>query len=187
VSITALSATKIETTWHFAATSSLSGAVFYWYVDGLFWEASGDGTFRFAAAVDEWFDVEPVDSDDDDFDPHDPDNNPTPSAARRSVCWIRSLAENVRGYRIEQKKGAGAYATLLETTGPAGLWWWEWRTGRLDDLADYTWRITPVDTLGNDGTPVVVGPESIVRRPDPPDFEIAYNAGAETVTFSEAS
>ena len=88
--------------------------------------------------------------------------------------------------RAQQKKGAGDYATIATVTHD-GSWSYSLRTGRLDDLSEYTWRITPIDAVGNEGTPETIGPELIVRRPDPPEFELTFNTPATTVTFSEAS
>ena len=127
-----------------------------------------------------------VDSDDEDFDPEDPENAPRPSTPRRSLTWIRSLSGDVSEYKIEQKKEAGDYSEIGRPK-EAGEWCYSFRTERLDDLSNYTWRITPVDTAGTEGTPIVVGPEWVVRRPDPPAFEIEFNAGAATITISEAA
>ena len=60
-------------------------------------------------------------------------------------------------------------------------------TPRLDDLSTYTWRVIPVNTAGNDGTALTIGPELIVRTPDAPNIEIVFDSGTTRVTFSEAA
>jgi hypothetical protein len=66
----------------------------------------------------------------------------------------------------------------------AGQWSYSWATGRLTDLTQYAWRIVPVDGDGNDGTPLALPLETIVRVPDAPSFGVSVAAGI--VTFAAA-
>jgi hypothetical protein len=59
-------------------------------------------------------------------------------------------------------------------------------TPRLDDLTTYTWRVIPIDAVGNEGTPLEIESESVVRRPDPPAFTATFDDGTSTVEFAEA-
>ena len=60
-------------------------------------------------------------------------------------------------------------------------------TPRLEDLATYTWRVTPYDQAGNAGTALTIGPEKVVRRPDAPRWAWAFNDSTQRATFSAAS
>jgi hypothetical protein len=65
-------------------------------------------------------------------------------------------------------------------------WTYQYLTDALDDLTVYRWRIVPVDRAGNDGTPVDIGPEKLIRTPDAPNYTISFDPGSSTVTFTAA-
>lgn len=170
----------------FTATSDLTTPIFHWWADGVYLGASTGRVWHIPILDDDLIDVACVDTEDPDFDPHDPENNPQPYPARRTLYWIRSLSADTSYYLVEQKKGEEEYAAIAEVEHVASRWVYSLRTGRLDDLSDYTWRITPYDGVGNAGAATTIGPERIVRRPDPPEFVVAFHSPAATVTISEA-
>jgi len=182
MALTSFTATRRGPTTEYVAESDTEGAVFYWYADWQYLGSSTDGRWRVTPDPDDLLDVDVVDSADEDFEPEDPDNVPQLQPARRAVEWT-AAADTTDYYLVEQKKDAGDYAEVDRIAHAAGVWLYRWRSARLDDLAAYTWRVTPVDARGVAGTPITVGPVDIVRPPDPPDWQYAWEPSA--ITFSE--
>lgn len=167
-------------------TSDLGGTVYYhWYVDGCYVASTTSPVKSFYLEVDEEARVEVLDTNDSAYDPIA--NAPAGWPSRRSLWWIRSTASDVDHYRVEQKKGVGSWATIGLVQHDDREWTYHLLTPRLDDLETYQWQVIPVDKAGNDGSALDFGSEKIVRTPDSPDFEISFNSGPTTVTFSEAS
>jgi hypothetical protein len=98
---------------------------------------------------------------------------------------VRSLSANVHHYRIDQKKDSGDYETIGTVPHQDRQWDYAFVTPRLEDLAEYTWKIWSVDEWGNAQSGPAIGPEKIVRTPDAPRFEISFDSGTTRVTFSE--
>ncbi len=167
-------------------TSPLVGIVyFFWFMDGIYAARTTSPSRAFRLAVGDQARIEVLCSNDPDLDVVA--NAPAGFPARRRLWWIRSLDASIADYRVDQKLGAGDWETLQIIHHQADLWDYEYITPRLDDLGSYTWQIVPVDTAGNDGTPLTIGPETIVRVPDAPRFEIAFDDGTGRVAFSEAA
>jgi len=55
----------------------------------------------------------------------------------------------------------------------------------LSDGESATYRITPYDTAGNDGTAITIS-FTQVRHPDPLDLTSAFDDGTQTITITEA-
>ena len=163
-----------------------AGTLYYhWYVDGVYVGFSSGPTRSFQLPADDQIRIVCTPTSDADFDAvaNAPDGYP----ARKTLWWIRSLATDAARYRVEQKEGAGDYETIADLAQETGRWDFSILTGRLADLTEYTWRITPIDAAGNDGTPIVIGPDRIVRTPDAPDFAATFGPGTGTVEFADAS
>jgi hypothetical protein len=166
------------------STSSLYGTIYYhWYLDGDYCGRTTAPYRNFQLKIGDQGRVEVVDTIDPDFD--SAANAPTAYPARRTLSWVTSTS-SVDHYRVEQKKAAGAYSSIAKVFSVLGQWTYSAKSERLDDLTEYTWRIVPVDSLGNDGTPYVIGPELIVRTPDSPDFTVSFSASTTKVTFTAA-
>ena len=103
--------------------------------------------------------------------------------ARLTITWDASTGATE--YLIEQKEGAGDYAEVATVPALVGLDEYSWRTGRLDDGVTYACKITPYDSLGNAGTPIETDPESITRKPDPPQWQVTGINGSTYLTFDE--
>ena len=185
MAITSYSQKRFGALVEVTVTSGLSGTIWYhWYVDGQYVGVTVGPARSFHLGVDEQARVVCVDTTDADYDPYGspPDRYPP----RRLVWWIRSLASDVAKYRVEQKQGSGDWERIGEVHHQAGRWSYQLLTGRLEDLADYQFRVVAVDHAGNDATPVSIHAERVVRVPDAPAFELTFNVGPPTVTFSAA-
>lgn len=184
MSITAYSTVRTGLATTVTATSSLSGTVYYhWFQDGAYLGVSTTPSKAFALAPGDQSRIEAVDTNDPDYDPLF--NPPAGYPARRTITWIRSLDEDVARYRIEQYKG-------LEVTPEATFyvlhesakWLYLWLSGRLNDLTNYYWTVTPVDAAGNDGTIIQMDSQRVVRTPDSPTFTATFDAGTTRVAFA---
>jgi len=186
VSITSYNIMPMDKVVVVEVVSSLSGTVFFhWYLDGLYMGVTTASSRAFWIDAGEQARVEVLDTTDPAFDPIA--NAPDAWPARRLLWWVRSLDADVDHYRVEERKAAGAWELVSTVRHVSDRWHYSAVSRRLDDLTDYTWRIVPVDRAGNQGTVQTIGPEKIVRRPDAPDFEITFNSGPQTITFSEAA
>jgi hypothetical protein len=182
--ITSQTITRIGEIVTVTVASSLSGTVyFHWYLDGQWSGRSTVGTRSFYLAAGEQARLAVQDTNDADYDYEA--NNPEPYPARRILWWIRSLATDVDYYRIDHRKDAGDWTAVATVPRDRERWDYQWTTGRLDDLTDYQWRVVPVDTAGNDGTPVATVAETIVRHPDGITYTAALEATGE-LTLTES-
>jgi len=183
MTITAYNVTRFDVMLQATVTSSLTGTVyFHWYLDGLYQGVTTSPTRGFVLD-DEQTRVEVVDTNDVNHDPYaaPPDAYP----ARRTVWWVRSLDADCDHYRVEQKEGAGAWESIGTVEHDPAKWSHDLVTDRLTDLTDYEWRVIPVSAVGNDGGPIELAVERIVRTPDAPGFTIAYDADTDKVTLTE--
>jgi hypothetical protein len=180
------SVVRIGDTTEVTVTTTIPGVIWYhWYLDGSYVGKTAGPTKSFQVPAGDQLRVECVPTASEEFDvvANAPDGFP----ARRTLWWVRSLSTTVATYRVDQRIAAGDWITIAIAPHDAGKWEYSILTDRLDDLTEYTWRIVPVDLLGNDGTPITIGPETVVRWPDAPNFAAAFDPVASQVTFSEAA
>ena len=165
------------------STSMADVLSYHWYLDGAWVGKTSGPTKSFMLGESEQLRLTAVPTTDPDFDPiaHAPAGWP----GRRTLWWVRSIETDVATYRVEQQAAGGAWETLAEIPQNPGQWDFSFVTDRLDDLTEYTWRITPIDAAGNEGDPITVGPENIVRTPDAPKFTIEFDEQTQTVEFTE--
>ena len=164
-------------------TSSLSDPYYHWYIEGAWVGMTRVGEISVSLRDGEQDFVVCQDTTDPDYDAVA--SAPAGYPARRTLAWIASTDADVAHYRVEESKNGGGWAEL-GTVRDDGSWMYTYVTGRLDDLATYQWRVWPVDRAGNDGSPVELESENIVRRPDAPAYAVSFSPGALTVTVSSA-
>lgn len=168
-----------------AVVSDLVGAVFYhWYIDGAFVATTSTPVKQFFLDIGERVRIEVIDTLDAAFDPIA--NAPLGFPARRSILWVRSVDLETVEYLIEQQREAEGYIEIQRARQDATTWVFDVLSPRLDDMASYTWRVTPVDAAGNLGTAIVIGPVAVLRTPDAPAFSIAFDPGTTKVAFAAA-
>ena len=179
------SVTRLGNVTQVTVTSQLLEAVTYhWYLDGVYMGATSSPTFSFYIEDGEQALIEVIDDPGSDFDPIL--QAPTHYPARRTLWWVRSLDSDVDHYRVEEKIGAGDWATLELVPHNDDRWEYSVLTGRLTDLTNHQWRVYPVDAAGNDGTAVTLSAEKIVRTPDAVNFTATFDDGTSKVTFAAA-
>lgn len=184
--ITAISQVRNGDTTTLTATSDLVGDVFWhWYLDGAWVGRTTSGVRSFQLPAGEQVRVDVQDTTDDAYDPIA--NAPAGYPARRALWWTRSPADDVASYLVEQQQNGGAWTTAGTVWAVDDQWSYQFLTERLDDLSTYAWRVTAYDVAGNAGTALALGAEKIVRTPDAPDFDVAFDDDTQLVTFSEAS
>ncbi len=191
MTITAYTAVRIGNVTRVTATSDLTPPVyFHWWLDGTWVASTGtDPVYAFRQEPGEQLRIEALDT---------TDAAQTPEAlavasglvswpARRTLWWIRSIDASVVRYRLEQKKGAGAWTSLALVPRDGEAWIYSTVSDRLDDLTDYEWRVYPIDAASNDGTVIALSAEHVVRWPDAPDVTVAFDGGTTRVTFAAAA
>ncbi len=167
------------------AVSGLSGTVyFHWYSDGVYLGKTLTGVYALLVDVDDQARIDVTDTNNAAYDPIA--NAPAGYPARRLLWFIRSTDSDVGSYRIEMTKDAEA-AVDIGAIQQADEWSHAFLTARLVDLSSYAFAFYPVDAAGNEGTALSLSAETLVRTPDAPDFDIAFDEGTTRVTFSEAA
>jgi hypothetical protein len=171
-----------------SVTSDLGGSPIYyhWYVDGRYDGKSLTNVRQFTLQAGEQADVICQDTTSTSYDPiaNAPDGFP----ARKTLWWLASAASDVELYAIEQQKDGGDWEEIGRVRD-TGAWEYRFLTPPLDDLSTYRFRVKPYDAAGNAGTTLALdaAAETIVRKPDAPDFDISFDEGTAKITFSEAS
>jgi hypothetical protein len=84
-------------------------------------------------------------------------------------------------YRIEEDTGSSTWVARKTIAADPSRSFYVHRTGTLADETTHAWRVVPIDAAGNDGTPATFS-ALMVRNPDVPDQEFAYDAGTGVVT-----
>lgn len=178
--ITSYLTTRIADVTVVRVTSDLAGTVYYhWYAEGEYLGRTTDPERAFQLAENEQLRVEVLDTTDADYDTVA--NAPAGYPARRTLAWLRSIDADAAWYRVDQQQDSGDWTEIARVPAEAGRWEYRLETDRLEDLATYTWRIVPLDTAGNEGTAVTIGPERVVRRPDAPAVALSCAAGLVTI------
>ena len=179
--ITSYTTSRSGNTTRVTVISSLSGLVYYfWYQDGAYVATTTIPHMAFVLQAGQQAKIVCIDQNTS-TPPAAPDGYP----ARRKLFWIRA-AGSIARYRVDQQENGGAWSTLGYVTPKYNQWSYSFTTPTLDDLATYNWRIVPLDSAGNAGTPLTIATETIVRTPDSPDFSISYNPSTSKVTFGAA-
>lgn len=165
-------------------TSTLSGPTVFWYVDGVFLESTNDLEVTIYLPDAEFAEVVAIDS----TSPLTFDiagNAPASFPAHHTLWWTRSTDADVESYRVRQQIAAAGLVTIADVSADDS-WAYSVKSPRLLDLTQHDWEVVPIDASGNLGAALVIGPVTVVRRPDPTDFVIAFSSGTSRVTYSAA-
>jgi hypothetical protein len=183
--ITSYSSVRIANTVEVTVTGTLSGTVYYhWWIDGVYAGRSLGPRWTFFVGPNQQARVEAIETSSAGFDPEA--SGPQTPAARRVLWWIASADGLAAAYRVEQQQDGGAWTSLGVTIAAAGAWTHFVVSDRLDDLADYAWRVVPIDAAGNEGPPRTIDAERIVRTPDAPAFTVSFDDQTQEATFAAA-
>ena len=109
--------------------------------------------------------------------------------AHKTIWWVGgpdAATGAVSQYRVDQQEGAGDWQAIATVGAHPGDWDFSVSSPRLDDLANYSWRITAIDAAGNESDPIMIGPETICRALDAPNFAAAFDAVTRKVTIAAA-
>jgi hypothetical protein len=185
VTITAYATTRQGRLTRVRAISSLSAPIYYhWYLDGLYLGVTRTESRAFCLDLSDQRRITVLDTNDPDFDPLV--NAPEGWPARRTIQWTASVAADVAWYRVDQSKAGGEWTAVARVRHDPRRWVYSWESGRLDDLTKYAWRVVPMDEGLNDGTPLLLEAELIVRAPDAPNFTATFSEETSRVTFAAA-
>ena len=155
---------------------------FYWYIDGAYTGKTTGPTKTFQIPAGEQFRLDVIPTDQEDFDPIA--NAPAGYSSRRTLWWVRSLSADTAYYRVDQSMDGGEWTTLALLPIETNQWDYSIITDRLDDLAEYTWRVVAIDAAGNESEPLLIGPEIVIRTPDAPNFSVFFDDETDMVTFA---
>lgn len=160
--------------------------IYHWYVDGVYAGTTYAG--EFCAHVDPGdtltlsvaVTLDPAD------DPLDlcPEEYP----GRRTLEWLQPSSGPPEYYRIDHATTPGTpdpgdWTEYARVSGGAA-WSRRYLTGPLADLTPHWFRIVPIDEHGDEGAPVELGPEQLVRRPDRPDVTVTFDDGTQRITVT---
>lgn len=103
-------------------------------------------------------------------------------SGRITLQW--SSITGAANYRIEEYVDSVWTERNVITDNGDGVFTWLSRW--LEDVTTHQFRIVPISTAGNEGTPIEKT-VFMVRHPDPPDVEYTYNGSSTpTITISAA-
>ena len=190
MTITAYQHRRIGALTQVTVTSDLTpgaGAVIYyhWYLGGRYVGRTTSPTKTFMPDCGEQVRVVVNDTTDADYDYVG--NAPAGYPGRRQLHWVPSLTGEPYAYAIAMQRDGGDWVEIGRVLHDPDRWACSHVSPQLVDLGEYVFRVTPVDKAGNDGTAISLGSETIVRTPDAPDFDVAFDPGTLKVTFSEAA
>jgi len=158
---------------------------FHWYVDGVYMGQTTRPERSFYLPDGSQAYVETVITYDADFDAYA--NAPPGYPARMLITWHRSPDTDVAWYKVEQLKSGGSWTEIGRVRHKAGKWFYRLLSPRLDQTGVYSWRVTPIDAAGNEGTVETIDDvPTFYRRADAPDWTFTFDDGTAKITISEA-
>jgi hypothetical protein len=100
------------------------------------------------------------------------DTDCIPSIAFSGHLLLQWYGTGNHSYRVEKYNGASW--DLQEILVDDGRGYFSWRSPWLADVTVHTYRIVPVSSANNQGTPLSLV-SLMVRHPDSPNVEVTYN------------
>jgi hypothetical protein len=98
----------------------------------------------------------------------------------RRLIWWYPVAGAVQ-YRIDEYVGSTWVQRALVQT--MGIGFFSWKTRFLEDSTAHQFRVVPIGSNRNDGTPLLIS-EFMVRHPDPPEQDFSYDDETFVVTVN---
>lgn len=160
-------------TWLLAWTSDQVSPTFRVYRDGVLLSEQTAAEYELSVTGGEVPVIEVLD---------DASANPQSSFPNGLTLGWRTDPESAT-YRVDRWTGADWLE--VDTLAASDGGWQSYSTGVLADGATHLWRVVPIDSAGNSGTPLEFS-ALMVRHPDPPDVDYAYESVGRTVTVSAA-
>lgn len=183
---TVSSVVRFENITQVTVTTGLTGVIYYhWYVDGEHFAVTNAPRYSFFFDTADQRRIAVKVTNDPDYDGIL--NAPKGYPVYRTIYWIRSTDTDVIKYKIQMQKDGGDWTTIGYTPHNDETWEYEYKTPALTDLSTYAFRVYPIDKATNDGTVITLDSEKVVRRPDAPNFTIAYDEDTDKVTFTEVA
>jgi hypothetical protein len=167
-----------------ACTSSLPNPTYYWFVDGIFRTKTTVPRYVVTVPAGAYHAVDVIDSTDSAYDPYAAE---TEQGAARRMVFTPVAGTDATSWRVQQQPSGGDWSTVRTVHVRDGVHTYEVITPRLDDGATYTWRAVPYDAAGNDGTPVTVHTEAVVRKPEPVYWTGLYSSGSNSIAISRGT
>jgi len=166
-------------------TSDLAGTVYYhWWRDGDYCGKTEVPRMTFYVAAAGHAVITVADTNDAEYDYVA--DAPYVHTATRTLYWT-ATTDPCAAYLVEQQEDGGDWEEIARVPAEADKWEYHHETGRLTDLATYSWRITPVDGAGQEGTATTIGPEVVVRVPDAPTCSLSFDDVTARITIAEAA
>lgn len=156
-----------------AWASDLPGSVrFYLYQDGVFLRETTETDAVFRVAPGEQLVIEIFD---------DPADEPEAAHPGRITLWWYPVANTVH-YRIEEYASPWwVQRAIVQASGQSS---YRWQSRFLEDCQVHHFRVVPVGSNGNDGTPLELS-ALVVRIPDVPAVNYSYWPPTGAVTLTE--
>ena len=159
-------------TWLLVWSSGLEDPVFHVYRDGLFLYSTSRTSGVFVARPSDTLVIEVRD-----------DAAIAETAAETAVDFSWQAVSGADKYRVEEYVDAAWVPRVI--IADEGLESHRYRTARLGDGTTQQFRVTPIATDGNEGTPSTFN-VAIARIPDPPAVTFTYDDETNKVTVEAA-
>jgi len=169
MAITAFTATEVgDNGYRLDWASDLPTPTFYLYADGELLATTTNTSLTVGGTIAATFEVL--------------DTAAAPTAVYPGFLTLAWYAANdAARYRVEQYDGASW--NELATIEADERTYYTFQTPTLADDTEHTFRVVPVSSVENDGTPAVFV-ALVVRNPDPPLVDYVYDPNDGTVTIS---
>ena len=157
--------------WRFTWSSDLGGTpTFYLYLDGVLMYPTTETALDIYVSSGESVTLQVFD---------DAADSPDEIYSGRVTLGWQPIA-GVDYYQIEEY--VASVWTVRQKISENGSPWYSWRSRYLEDVTVHQFRIIPVGTNGNEGTPATFY-VLMVRNPDAPALSFVFDTGTDKITI----